>query len=202
MKTVPATAAGYAEALRALQADEVVAHPTETVYGLAVNPFSVAALDRLFAIKGRDPGRPLVLIVSGMDQVQMVARFISPRAREYMKQFWPGPLSLVLPRQPSLPPVLTGGGDKICVRCSSSEVARELCRLFERPLTSTSANLTGHPPAQSAAEVKLTGVAVLIDGGRLDEALPSTVFDPDEMIVYREGAITKRMLDATVVSSD
>jgi L-threonylcarbamoyladenylate synthase len=198
MKRVPATAGGLAEAVRALKADEVVAHPTETVYGLAANPFSQPALERVFALKGRDANQPLLLIVGNLDQVQQVVREVSPRAREFMKRFWPGPLSLVLPRQLSLPPELTGGGDKVSVRCSSSPVAQQLCNLFGGPLTSTSANRSGEAPAQSADEVNLEGVAVLVDGGRLEEALPSTVFDPDDMILYREGAITKQMIEAAV----
>ncbi|MCC6143360.1 MAG: Sua5/YciO/YrdC/YwlC family protein, partial [Candidatus Hydrogenedentes bacterium] len=94
-----------------------------------------------------------------------------------------------------LPDQLTGGRPTVAVRCPGLETARELCRAFGGPLTSTSANLSGKPPAQSADGIELDGVDLVLDGGRLPDALPSTVFDPNQNIIYREGALTKAMLD-------
>ncbi len=106
-----------------------------------------------------------------------------------MSAFWPGPLSLLLPAGPGLSPLLTGGREKICVRCTASPVAQWLCREWSGPLTSTSANLSGGAPAMTAGEAALTGVSVVIDGGVLAESVPSTVYDPDEDLLLRPGPI-------------
>lgn len=196
MKTVPPDASGLAEAAAALLAGEVVAYPTETVYGLAVDPFSEAAIDRLFAAKGRPESNPILLIVADEGQLARVAAEISMTARRCIDAFWPGPLSLLFPKTPDLPLRITAGGNSVCVRCPGALIARDLCRSFGGPLTSTSANRSGELPARALDELDLDAVALAIDGGRLSDAPPSTVYDPGTDRVLREGGITTARIRA------
>lgn len=201
MIIVPPTAEGLASAAAAIRAGEVVAYPTETVYGLAVDPFSEAAIARLFAVKERDRGKPLLLIVAGVDQLSRVAAEFSERAQAYARAFWPGPLSLLLPKSSAIPDILTAGGAKICVRCPACDIARALCREAGGAVTSSSANLSGEEPVLSLSSLHLPGVAIGIDGGTLPPSAPSTVFDPELGIVLREGAISRAQLDAVGTSA-
>jgi L-threonylcarbamoyladenylate synthase len=196
VRTVAPDASGLAEAAAALLAGEVVAYPTETVYGLAVDPFSEGAIDRLFAAKGRPESNPILLIVADEGQLARVAAEISMLARRCIDGFWPGPLSLLFPKTPDLPLRITAGGNSVCVRCPGSVIARDLCRAFGGPLTSTSANRSGEPPARAFDELELDGVALALDGGRLGDAPPSTVYDPETDRVLREGGITAAQLRA------
>lgn len=194
-KIVSADTGGIGEAIRVIAADGVVAYPTETVYGLAVNPFSEPALDALFRVKARDETHPVLLIVGGAGQIAALADTMPDRARACMKAFWPGPLSLLLPGVSSLPGRLLDDAGRFCVRCPGHPVARELCRQWGGALTSTSANLSGLPPAVTAEEAALPGVALTLDGGKLEIHAPSTVYDPDADIILRLGEITKEMIE-------
>lgn len=183
-----------ARAVDELRAGNVIAYPTETVYGLGVDPFNPEALERLFVAKGRDRDQPVLLIVDGEAQLDRVVSEISPRARAYMAAFWPGPLSLLLPRHPELPATLAPGRAKIGVRCSGDAWARALCRAFGGPVTSTSANRSGEPPVRHLADLELPGVVLGIDAGPLTADLPSTLIDGDTGEVFREGAISRHQL--------
>jgi L-threonylcarbamoyladenylate synthase len=194
MRVLAANTEGIAEAAAAIRAGEVVAYPTETIYGLAVNPFSPEAIERLFAAKGRDAAKAILLIVADIEQLESVAD-IPPEAQRCMDLFWPGPLSLVLPRKYTLPDMLTAGGNTIGVRCPASEIARALCRQVGFAITSTSANLSGDPPARCVAEVNIPGVSLVLDGGPLFDLPPSTVYDPVERRILREGAIPGQCLN-------
>jgi len=196
MKTLPATPEGIARAARAVRDGVVVAYPTETVYGLGADPFSDAAVHRLFEVKRRDPGNPVLLIVADLDQLERVVARVSDKARAYAEAFWPGPLSLLLPKAEALADAVTAGRDKVCVRCPASATARSLCEAVGSAVTSTSANRSGEPPARSLADVGLRGVAFGVDGGLLAPSLPSTVFDPDLGQVLREGVISSAQLAA------
>ena len=189
MIMVPPDGSGLARAVEALRADEVVACPTETVYGLSVNPFSETALEALFTVKGRDRGKPVLVMVAEAGQLRALVSGVSKKARRCMDAFWPGPLSLLLPAAAGLSALLTGGHAKICVRCTSNSTAKQLCRLFDGPLTSTSANVSGEPPALTADSAVLPGVSVVINGGILSASAPSTVYDPDEDLLLRQGPI-------------
>ncbi|NUM56861.1 MAG: threonylcarbamoyl-AMP synthase [Candidatus Hydrogenedentes bacterium] len=194
MRLVPPTPECIDEAAAIIRAGGVVAYPTETVYGLAADPFSVAAIESLFAMKGRSESNPILLIAANMEQVERIVSKISPDARAYMDRFWPGPLSLLLPKSDELPASLCAGGPKVCVRIPSSETARALCRAVGHAITSTSANRSGAPAPSAAATIELDGVALCIDGGALPPSLPSTVFDPDLRIVHRPGAVSDSTL--------
>ena len=194
MNRVLPDAAGYAAAIEALKQGSVIAYPTETVYGLGVAPFSETALEALFNVKTREPDKPVLLIVDSLEQIEGCLAAISTAAKRCMEQFWPGPLSLILPAMPGLPASLTDTQGHVCVRCPDHPVARKLCRLFGGPLTSTSANISGHPPARCAADAALPDVALVIDAGELNNLPPSTVFDPETGTILREGPISLEML--------
>jgi len=187
--------ASLARAVQALREGEIVAYPTETVYGLAVDPFNPEALARLFSAKGRDREKAILLIVGDEAHLERVAARISPRTRSYMDAFWPGPLSLLLPKAPGLPEALAPGLDRICVRCPGNEIARGLCNAFGGPLTSTSANASGEAPAQSLAALTLPGVALGLDAGTLPDSLPSTILDAETGKILREGAVARALLE-------
>lgn len=181
-------------AVAVLRSGGVVACPTETVYGLAVNPFAEAALDRLYRVKGRPDTMPVLLVVADRDMVTQVAESVSEKARRCMEIFWPGPLSLLLPARPELPRRLVGPGGKVCVRCPSHHAARALSRAWGGPVTSTSANKTGEAPARTAREAALAGVDLVLDGACGIPPVPSTLFDPESGTVVRKGPITEAML--------
>jgi L-threonylcarbamoyladenylate synthase len=181
-------------AAEALREGGVVAYPTETVYGLGVDPFNAAALERLYALKGRDERHPVLLIVANLDQLRPVVGPMSVSAQAYATAFWPGPLSMVLPAATGVPASLRGPDGKVCVRWTSNEIASALCMAFGGAIVSTSANISGQAPARSAREVPGEGVAICIDGGVLTAGSVSTVFDPETGKVLRAGAVSSEAL--------
>ena len=188
MIVVAPDAAGLAKAAEAIHRGEVVAYPTETVYGLAVDPWSEAALDRLFAVKGRPDDRPILLIIDSERQLDRIVVQMGERARRCMKHFWPGPLTLLFERSSSLPGRLTAGQPKVAVRCPGSGIARALCRACGHAVTSSSANRSGEPAA-TALDALPPGIDLAIDGGALSPSPPSTLYDPESGRVLREGVI-------------
>lgn len=197
MRRVDASRDGaIAEAARALQAGQIVAYPTETVYGLGVDPFNVAALKRLFEAKGRDREKALLLIVGREAHLDHVASTVSSRARRYMEAFWPGPLSLLLPRHPGLPDEVAPGLDKICVRCPGAPVSRALCDAFGGAITSTSANASGDAPVRMLEDLGLAGIELGLDGGELAPSASSTILDPETGEILREGALSRTVIAA------
>ena len=165
-------------ALQALEAGRVVALPTDTVYGLGVDPFRPGASDRLFAIKRRPRTVDLPLLVAGADQVLTVATAVPPIAARLMGRYWPGPLTLVVPRRPDLAADLGDDEATVGVRCPDHEVPLALCRR-RGPLATTSANLHGQPTLTTAAEVEAAlgeALAAVLDGGPCTGE-PSTVVD-------------------------
>ena len=184
------------EAAAVLRDGGIVAYPTETVYGLAVDPFSVEALDRLFAAKGRAREKAILLIIGCRAHLDRVAADVPPRAQAYMDAFWPGPLSLLLPKHPDLPEELAPGLDSICVRCPGLPAARALCDAFGGPVTSTSANTSGEAPARSLDDLDLPGLTLGLDGGLLRPEPPSTILDVRSGKILREGPITAAQIAA------
>ena len=167
-----------AEAVAALRAGAVVCIPTETSYGLAVNPFSSAALARLCAVKGRPENAPFALIAADVGQVDALVQAWPDGARGLAERHWPGPLTLVLPARPDLAPEIVGSGGGVGVRVSSHPQAAALARAFGQPITATSANPSGAPAATSVERARSyfgDQVAVYLDGGPSSGERPSTV---------------------------
>lgn len=190
---------GRAAAL--IRADGLVAFPTETVYGLGANGLSGAAVAGIFAAKGRPSTNPLILHVSDASEVLNVAAEWPATAQKLAARFWPGPLTLVVPKRDSVPDIVTAGGPTVAVRCPNHPVARALIRAAGTPLAAPSANRSTEL-SPTCAEHVLKGlngrVPVLLDGGPCSGGLESTVVDVTGEIprVLRPGLITAPMLEA------
>src|SRR5262245_5678677 len=161
-----------ADAAVALSRGEIVGFPTESSYGLGVDALSPVALSALFALKGRDAGKPPPILISDEAMLKLLVARVPARARELMARFWPGPLTLVLPAVPSLPPQLGADGG-VGVPPSPHAVADALVGRFGGPGTATAATLSGEPAAMSAAEIRLP--VHILDGGPAPGAPPSIV---------------------------
>ena len=175
---VAITAATLQRASEIVRRGGVVAFPTETYYGLAVDPFQPAALERLFAVKLRPADLPILVLVSGPEQLGLLAASVPPLFSVLIDRFWPGPLTLVCPARADLPARLTGDTGTVGVRQSPLAAANRLIAVCGGPITATSANLSGQPPAVTAAEVfAIFGDAVdlVLDGGPAPGGLGSTL---------------------------
>ncbi len=194
-------------AITALQAGELVVYPTETFYGLAADPESSDAMEKLLSLKGRDPDKPIALIAADSASAFALAREIPINARRLAAAFWPGPLTLVLPARPGLHPALTGP-DGVGVRVSSHPLARALATGLGRPITATSANLAGQSPISAPdqlREIFIDKVEVILEDGILSGNAPSTVieFSRNTYRIVRPGAITERVIaDALAVKGE
>jgi len=182
-------------AAAALDDGRILAYPTETLYGLGVDPFREDALEKLFLLKGRSDRLPVSILLRDQAMVGDVAREVSPTARHLIKAFLPGPLTLVLPAQPHLPERLTAGTGKIGIRISSHPLIRHLFACYPRPITTTSANPTGKPGAMDAGQISAyfqEGVACILDAGPVPGGRASTVVDltGPAPVMLREGAIS------------
>ena len=200
------TEEAIAKACAVLRAGGVVAFPTETYYGLAVDPFNQAALSRLFALKGRAGDKPVLLIVDNPSQLSTLVAEIPPPFPLLMERFWPGPLTLVFPGAPSLPGMLTGHRGTIGVRVSSHPVARQLVRAFGRPLTATSANFSGQPAAVAASGVlEQLGAEVdaVLDGGVTPGGQGSTLlgYQEGKVCLLRAGVIPFAEIEAVLAGA-
>jgi L-threonylcarbamoyladenylate synthase len=182
------------EAAAVIKGGGVVAMPTDTLYGLAADPFSKEALAHVFAVKGRRAERALPLIAADMDQVTIGLGALPPAGRRLALKFWPGPLTLLVARPASLPAEATGGDRRVGVRVPKHAVARGLCRAVGGLLTATSANLSGEPASADPEEVRLrlgARLDLLLDAGRTAGGLPSTIVDVTghQVRLVRAGAI-------------
>lgn len=182
-----------------LRRGEVVACPTDTLYGLAANALDRQAVRRLFEVKTRPPDNPVPIFIARAEDLPRVCREVPALAWPLLRRFWPGALTVVLPRLPELPPELAAGGATIAVRVPDHPTPLALLRAVGFPLTGTSANLSGAPPPATAAEVaqQLGGrIPLILDGGPCPGHLPSTIIDlsvePPRLL--RSGAIPPEAL--------
>lgn len=173
----PPPEAAVAAAAESLREGDIIGVPTDTVYGLAADPWHSGASDRLFLVKGRPRNVELPVFVSGMEQALELTTSLTPGAARLMERFWPGPLTLVLPRRPELNADLGEDDATIGLRCPDHPVPLALCRVYG-PYATTSANRHGSPPAVSARQLAedLPGVQLVLDAGTCD-GQPSTVVD-------------------------
>jgi len=183
-----------AAAVRVLRAGGIVALPTETSYGLAVDPCNPRALAALFALKRRPHDKPVLTLISSCSQLPLLVSAVPGIYEPLMQAFWPGPLTLIMPVRPELPDLLTGGTGTVGVRLSSHSVACALVAAMGGPLTATSANLAGAPPCLSAAEVRAafgTQVDRILDGGITPGGPPSTIlaYGRDGVRLVRAGIV-------------
>lgn len=190
-------------ALAALNADELVVYPTETFYGLGADAASPRALERLFAIKRREPGKPVALIVADLAMARQIVVEIPAAALRLADAFWPGPLTMVMPARAGIHAGLLGRDGGVGLRVSSHPIAHELVRRLGRPLTATSANLAGEPPANTVEQARAAfgdKVAVYLEGGRLGLTAASTVvaFNGSRSNVLRAGPISEAQIAAAL----
>jgi L-threonylcarbamoyladenylate synthase len=182
------------EAVLILQAGGVVAFPTETFYGLAVDITNGDAIERIFQIKGRAFSSAIALIAGSKNRISGLVTDIPAIAQRLMQAFWPGPLTLLFPASSQISPRLTAGTGKIGIRVSSHPIADSLANHLGGPITATSANLSGAPECLTAAEVLAAlgdRIDLIIDGGPAPGGKGSTFLDitVDPPACLREGAI-------------
>lgn len=181
-----------AAAVAALRRGEVVGYPTETFYGLGVDALDAAALERLRALKGREEGKAISMLVPGPEALAALCAEVPPLAARLIAAHWPGPLTLALPARPGLPPAIVSDGF-VAVRQSPHPVASALLAAFGRPLTATSANPAGAPPPTTAAGVRahFGDRCLVLDGGETPGGPASTVarVRGDVVEVLRRGAV-------------
>ena len=179
--SAPAIAAGdFAAAVAALRNHGVVAYPTETFYGLGADPRSAEAVRNVFAVKGRPPNQPLPLIASDAEQIADHVGTMTPLAQRLASHLWPGALTLIIPASPRLSEEVHLSTGKVAVRVPAHVVARAFAAAAGHAITSTSANLSGKPPASMPDDVATMfgdAIDVLIDAGATPAGLPSTIID-------------------------
>ncbi len=198
----PEAQASLAEAAVILRSGGLVAFPTETVYGLGANALDASAVARIFAAKQRPAWDPVIVHVAGPASQHMLDSLvaeIAPRVLALMTAFWPGPLTLLLPRAAAVPDAVTAGRPLVGVRMPAHPVALELIRLAGVPIAAPSANLFSHVSPTRAEHVlaDLDGrIDAIVDAGPTRHGVESTVLDPnpDPMIIYRPGAITDHQI--------
>ena len=188
------------QAVLILQAGGVVAYPTETFYGLAVDAMNAGAIERIFRIKGRKFSSPIALITGSNYKIGNLVTAIPAASQRLMQAFWPGPLTLLFSASPMISLRLTAGTGKIGIRVSSHPIADNLANSLNSPITATSANLSGAPECRSAGEVLMNlsdQVDLIIDGGPSPGGKGSTFIDvtTDHPACLREGAIPLQIIE-------
>jgi len=192
-----------ARAAALIRAGELVAFPTETVYGLGANALDVAAIEKIYAAKGRPPGSPLIVHVSSIEMARGLVREWPEQAEKLAAKFWPGPLTLVLPRQPHVPDRLTAGLDTVGVRMPANPIALELIRAAGVPIAAPSANrFTELSPttAQHVRDALGDRVAMVLDGGRTTVGIESTVLSlaGSGAVLLRPGMVTRQEIEEVI----
>ena len=181
----------------ALRRGELVIFPTETVYGLAADATNDEAVKRVYNAKGRNGGEPLPVQISKVDDLLKVATFVPEPARKLAELFWPGPLTLVLQKNPSISDLVTSGRETIGVRISEHPVALALIKALGSPIVATSANVSGNePPKNALAAINEVGneVSVVLDAGESRLGVSSTIVDVSNLPprILRRGTISEQ----------
>lgn len=202
-RLVPALQQQVNRAIVILKRGGIVAYPTDTVYGLGAVMTSLSGVERIFEVKGRPKGMALPLLVADAEQIRQVAFSIPDAAWRLVEEFMPGALTIVLLRASSVPDVVTGGGGTIAIRIPNHPVPLSLIAGTGKPIVGTSANLSGHPSALTADEVRAQigdKVDLIIDGGRCPGGIESTVVDftLNPPVMRRPGAIPLELLKQVI----
>lgn len=196
--------AGMARAVELLRAGGTVAFPTETVYGLGANALDPKAVEKIFVAKGRPDWDPLIVHVEGSEMLERVVTIpaeLRSQAQMLMDSFWPGPLTILLPRASEVPDVVTAGRPLVGVRQPENTVAQELIRRAKLPIAAPSANRFGGPSPTTAAHVlaDLDGrIDAVLDGGPTTVGVESTVLDLGARVIYRPGAVSAAMVSRVI----
>ena len=196
-------AAGIARAAALLRAGELVAIPTETVYGLGANALCEDAVRRIFEVKGRPADNPLIIHVLGADDLQTYCRDIPETAYQLAARFWPGPVTMILKKKPVVPAQTSAGLDTIAVRCPKTPLTRQLLAAVDFPIAAPSANLSGRPSTTTLEHVleDLNGkIPAVLDGGDCPVGLESTIVDltVQPPMLLRPGGVTLEQLQSVL----
>ncbi|HUQ30275.1 MAG TPA: L-threonylcarbamoyladenylate synthase [Candidatus Paceibacterota bacterium] len=191
------------EAADVLRSGGVVLYPTDTLYGLGADALSNEAVDRVYAVKGRDPKKPMHAIVKSVETAQSYGE-ITEEARRLAARFWPGPLTLVLKKKSVVRTGIARDMDTIGLRVPQNQFCRALCEAFGGLITTTSANISGAPPVFRPADIlaqlgnHADRIDLVIDAGVLPESKPSTLIDlsTDTLTLLREGKISIEEIEA------
>jgi L-threonylcarbamoyladenylate synthase len=199
------TSAAQERALEHLRRGEVIAIPTDTVYGVAADGFNPAAIEKLYAAKDRPRDKPIPLLLADPTDLDQVAGEIPAGARLLAARFWPGGLTLVVRARDQVPRILRAERNSVAVRVPDHPVPRGLARFLGRPLAATSANISGgrDPSTAQEVEAQLGGrIALILDGGTVGAGVPSTVLDlttvPPSLL--RLGALEAEEIEAALGS--
>jgi L-threonylcarbamoyladenylate synthase len=175
------------KAIETIKQGGVIAYPTEAVFGLGCDPYNHEAVDRILALKNRSPLSGFILIASSWDQLEPLVEPLPPRMMMRVKESWPGPVTWIFPVKPEVPSWVTGNRRTIAVRVSAHPIVQELCKLYDKPIISTSANLSGNPPARDARTVEL------IFGNKIDFIVKAPV-GKSQMPTEIRNAVTGEIL--------
>jgi L-threonylcarbamoyladenylate synthase len=192
-----------AEAASVIRAGRLVSFPTETVYGLGADGLNPVALGRIYAVKGRPPDNPLILHLASRDQLPLVAVDVPTIAQRLIQTFWPGPLTLILPKTPRVPDVATAGLPTVAVRMPAHPVALALIDAADTPLAAPSANRSGLPSpttAQHAFDDLQGRIPLILDAGPTRIGLESTVLDVTCIppVILRPGGLSREAIETVV----
>jgi L-threonylcarbamoyladenylate synthase len=198
----PPTDRAIGRAAELLQSGELVAFPTETVYGLGANALDARAVEKIFAVKGRPADNPLIVHVKSADAAEELCT-VTPEARALMRRFWPGPLTLLLRKKPVIPAVTNAGLQSVAVRMPDHPVALQLLNACDLPVAAPSANRSGKPSPTTARHVLMDlrgDIPLILDGGDCKVGLESTVLDltGETPAIVRPGGVTKETLQAVL----
>lgn len=188
------------QAASVIRQSGVVVFPTETVYGLGANALDPVGAQKIYQIKGRPSNNPLIVHVANLDQLSQLTPGLSDQAKLVIKYFWPGPLTLILPKSPQVPDVVTAGGPTVAVRMPDHPIALALIESAGTPIAAPSANTSGYLSPTNFLDVYADlgdKVELLIDGGGCEVGLESTVLDltSEPPMILRPGAITAEELE-------
>jgi L-threonylcarbamoyladenylate synthase len=180
---------------------EIIAYPTDTVYGLGCDPFQASGIIKLFEAKGRDSNKAIAVLIGSIEQAKLITDHMTDMAFRLCEKFWPGGLTVIVPRKNSLPELISNT-DRIGIRMPNHPVALRILQEYG-PLATTSANLSGKPNTRTAQEVYSqleSRIPLIMDGGECPGGVPSTVVDcsEDEPIILREGPISEQEIRITL----
>jgi L-threonylcarbamoyladenylate synthase len=199
------------KAVELLKAGKLVAFPTDTVYGVGADVFNDEAVEQIFAAKKREPDKPLQVLIASKSDLQIIARTQSDALDRLASEFWPGPLTIVMPAREGFPRRVSCGRDTIGVRMPANAIALKLIEAFGGPVAATSANVSGLPdPVDAEGVMEYLGgkIHLIIDGGSTPGNVPSTVLDISvhPPVVIRQGKLRfedlKRVLGTVNISAE
>ncbi|EIA07938.1 L-threonylcarbamoyladenylate synthase [Flavobacterium frigoris] len=191
------------KAAKALQNDDIIAIPTETVYGLAGNAYSENALKKIFAIKKRPYYNPLIVHIKSVSSLSTIASDVPTMALKLAEEFWPGPLTLVLKKQPHISDLITAGKETVAVRVPNHPIALAVLEKLDFPLAAPSANPFGSISPTTAGHVFdyfEEELEVILDGGSCERGVESTIigFEGNQPVLYRYGSISVEEIERVV----